>query len=72
LGWYQTYQYGAPPPVQVQQPSYSDSYNQGYMDGFNEAHGLIGRHGYGTHYDEGYKAARQSVEATYQLNRPAY
>lgn len=57
LAYYQTYQNGAPMPPAAQQPvNTTDSYNQGYQDGYNASHGYDKRHGYGDHYDEGYAA----------------
>jgi hypothetical protein len=48
-----------PPQTQQQppQPSYSEQYNAGYMDAYQNAHGYQSSTGQGNAYSEGYRAA---------------
>lgn len=70
LAYYQQYQTTSPVAQTASDSESAGSYNQGYTDGFNEAHGLMGRHGYGPRYEDGYTAARSQAEATWRLNHP--
>lgn len=48
------------PPAQQEQPqpTYSQQYNTGCMDGYLNAHGYESSNGYGSAYSDGYRAAR--------------
>jgi len=52
------YMYQQPAPQQQPpQPSYSEQYNAGYMDGYLNSHGYAGDSGHGPAYSDGYQSA---------------